>query len=63
MNDKQVRNETHGRSRIDSHKRSLSSDPRFNQLLHKARAGDACSIHDLWTEFHFDFERNGGSLE
>ena len=30
-------------------------DPRFTQLLEKARSGDDCAIADLWHEFQFDF--------
>jgi len=30
-------------------------DPRFTQLLDKAREGDENAISDLWNEFEFDF--------
>jgi hypothetical protein len=30
-------------------------NPRFSQLLDKARAGDTAAIADLWHEFQFDF--------
>lgn len=30
-------------------------DPRFSQLLEKAREGDSTAIADLWHEFQFDF--------
>lgn len=30
-------------------------DPRFSQLLEKAREGDSAAIGDLWHEYQFDF--------
>jgi len=30
-------------------------DPRFSQLLEKAREGDSAAIADLWHEYQFDF--------
>ena len=30
-------------------------NPRFNQLLDLARAGDEASVAQLWHEFGFDF--------
>ena len=35
-------------------------DPRFRQLLDKAREGDETAVHGLWVEFQFDFNREGG---
>ena len=42
---------------------SRSRDPRFQQLLHSARAGDQDAIGDLWREFQFDFDREGGRCD
>ena len=39
---------------------SRSRDPRFKQLLHKARSGDEIAIHSLWAEFDFDYSKEGG---
>ena len=38
-------------------------NPRFRQLLDKARDGDENAVGDLWREFHFDFEKEGGRYE
>lgn len=38
-------------------------NPRFRQLLEKARDGDENAIGDLWREFQFDFEKEGGRYE
>ncbi len=35
-------------------------DPRFQALMARAQHGDGNAIGDLWREFHFDFEREGG---
>ena len=35
-------------------------NPRFKQLLHKARGGDENAVGDLWREFNFNFKREGG---
>ncbi|HMO51217.1 MAG TPA: hypothetical protein PKA21_08835 [Kiritimatiellia bacterium] len=36
-----------------------SLDPRFIQLLDLAKAGDKAAVHDLWTEYEYDFNRDG----
>jgi hypothetical protein len=38
-------------------------NPRFRQLLDKARDGDENAVGYLWREFHFDFEKEGGRHE
>ena len=38
-------------------------NPRFRQLLDKARDGDENAVGDFWREFHFDFEKEGGRYE
>lgn len=38
-------------------------DPRFAQLIDKARSGDDCAIADLWHEFGFDFRAECPSAE
>ena len=39
------------------------SDNRFKELLDLAREGDECAVQDLWLEFGFDYEREGGRYE
>jgi hypothetical protein len=36
-------------------------DKRFKQLLALAAEGDETAVHDLWLEYQFDYEKNGGS--
>jgi hypothetical protein len=38
-------------------------NPRFRELLDMARDGDENAIGDLWREFRFDFEKEGGRYE
>ena len=38
-------------------------NPRFRQLLDKARDGDDNAVGDLLREFHFDFKKEGGRYE
>lgn len=38
-------------------------NPRFRQLLDMARDGDENAIGDLWREFQFDFEKEGGRYD
>lgn len=40
-----------------------SRDPRFRQLLHKARSGDEIAVHSLWVEYGVDFAKEGGRYE
>ena len=47
------------RSRKELHVRN----PRFRQLLALAQEGDQDAIGDLFREFNFDFEKEGGRYE
>ncbi len=38
-------------------------NPRFRQLLALAQEGDQDAIGDLFREFNFDFEKDGGRYE
>jgi hypothetical protein len=51
---------------MDKQKRRRTKDKRdkrFEENLALAREGDEAAIHILWTEFGFDYAKNGGAHE
>lgn len=40
--------------------RENKRNPRFQQLMELAKDGDAEAVGDLWREFQFAYEREGG---